>query len=310
MAVGGVQQWKHTIMCWRRWPIFGTSQWLLKEITLMPALTEINSLQDLAEIVLDWERRLNEPMLGLPTFWFRGHADASWELKPTVLRSWFVAKLAARRFHASLDPDEDLEANEITFNREFRRMAASFHLAGDSDVELYFLQQHHGMPTRLLDWSRNAMAALFFAVSEHDDREGELFVMDPRRTLPTTIAGIPKDVVHARHPIVENTVKYLYEGSPSSPNPFTPPGSPYVIPVSPDLRAGRLLQQDACFTLHMPRSSPLQIEPGVIETYRVPSGRKEELRFLLRSMGIGYAHIYADLDNVSRDIRSAWKLYP
>ena len=275
----------------------------------MPTPTEINTLQDLASIVLDWEGRLIEPMLGLPTFWYRGHADNTWELKPTVLRSWFTTWLAARRFHASCDPDEDLEANEMTFNREFRRMAASFHLAGDSDVELYFLQQHHGMPTRLLDWSRNAMAALFFAVSDYDDRDGQLFVMDPRRTLPA-IPGVPMDVVHARHPIVENTVKYLYEGSPSSPNPYTPPGSPYVVPVSPDLRAGRLLQQDACFTLHMPRSLPLQVMAPAIESYRVPSSRKEELRFVLRSMGMGYAHAYADLDNVSKDIRTAWKLYP
>jgi len=276
----------------------------------MPTPIDINSLQDLATIVLDWENRLAEPMLGLPTFWYRGHADNTWELEPTVLRSWFIGWVARRVHHASTVPAQDIEAHEITFNREFRRMAASFHLGSDSEVELYFLQQHHGMPTRLMDWSRNAMAALFFAVSEHDDRDGELVVMDPRKTIPT-IAGIPIDVVHARHSIVEDTVKYLYEGSSLDPaGPYTPPSPSYAVPVSPDLRAGRLLQQDACFTLHMPRSSPLPVGPGIIEKYRVPSGRKEELRFLLRSMGMGHAHAYADLDNVSKDIRTAWKLYP
>lgn len=40
--------------------------------------------------------------------------------------------------------------------------------------------QHHGLATRLLDWSRNPLAALWFAVSSewHEDVNGAVFIVD------------------------------------------------------------------------------------------------------------------------------------
>lgn len=95
--------------------------------------------------------------------WYRGQANAAWNLEPKMLRP--------------ANPNHPPEQHII--NR-FKQSAA-YLLASKpiTDFDWLFLMQHHGMPTRLLDWSEGPLIALYFAVNEHPDADGALWVLAP-----------------------------------------------------------------------------------------------------------------------------------
>ncbi len=272
---------------------------------------ELKTIGDLMEIVRAEEHHFTDRGKIQPPMWYRGHPYPGWELQPTVLRRWFI-EMAQRRQQGD-SPQGQLEI-EIATNREFQRRAASLLPAGASTVDVYFLAQHHGMPTRLLDWTTNPLAALFFTAAGAPDQDGALYMLNPRDLIPhnppETEPLYPRDVVDIRDPLVAQAVECLFTGQNWVEHPF-------ILPILPDLRTGRMLQQGSCFTLHMPppiaegRRPP---EPAFsIQTakkYVLPQSAKADLLVDLRRVGVNFATLFLDLDSISREIRAAWGLNP
>ncbi len=71
---------------------------------------------------------------------------------------------------------------------EFRSAGAMF-LNNDNLTEVYFTAQHFGMRTRLLDWSTNPLAALFFACHDEPNENGVVYAMDARKVLHKDAKG-------------------------------------------------------------------------------------------------------------------------
>lgn len=95
---------------------------------------------------------------------FRGEANATWELMPSVLRG--------------LRPDAE---NSII--SELMAEAPAEFIEDRTMFGRLVRAQHYGLPTRLLDVSLNPLVGLFFACSDEPQRErdGKVLVLDFRK---------------------------------------------------------------------------------------------------------------------------------
>ncbi len=92
--------------------------------------------------------------------WYRGHSDHTYILWPGVYRPQFTK--AATKMYGKNKEDKRLNLEREMLS-EFRTSGATL-LNANNVTEVYFMAQHFGMPTRLLDWTMNPLAALFCAV--------------------------------------------------------------------------------------------------------------------------------------------------
>ena len=131
----------------------------------MPVITKpVGGLEDLLAGVLEIARALPEGAF----LWYRGHPRASYKLLPSLLRD-------------GRSSDDVFEREKRLLTR-FRQRSLPYWPAGypQTDWEHLFAMQHHGTPTRLLDWSENLFIAAHFAL-EHavDGEQPTIWCLDP-----------------------------------------------------------------------------------------------------------------------------------
>jgi hypothetical protein len=134
-----------------------------------------------------------------------------------------------------------------------------------TEWEWLALAQHHGVPTRLLDWSESPLVSLFFAVWGSDEEDAAIYIV-PRPEVRT----LKKD------PFVQEFTCFYYPG--------------YVTP--------RLVSQRGVFTVH---PDPIETyTPEGIKQIVIARSLKADFRQKLDSTGVHHAAIFADLDGLSR----------
>jgi hypothetical protein len=109
------------------------------------------SLGELIECAIAIARAWTPNIIDPQELWYRGQSRASFPLLPGLYRPHI----------------RKLNYDEFGLFERFKMLALPHCRSRPvDDWEWYFLSQHYGLPTRLLDWSESLFAAAYFAIAE------------------------------------------------------------------------------------------------------------------------------------------------
>jgi FRG domain len=239
----------------------------------------------------------------------------SWRPRIQRHRSAFVFRGVPRVSHTL---DTSLQAGGFVAHEKhllssFRKYAVESAVHGDSVWNWLSLAKHHGLPTRLLDWSYSPYVAMHFATanSREFDTDGAIWCVDYQKTnelLPPPLRGIlKKDDANIF------TTELLNEVA-TSLDQFDALGSDFVVFFEPPSLDERIVNQFALFSL--PSSAKVSLEELLKrreQMYRriiMPAALKWEVRDKLDQANITERVLFPGLDGLAQWLRRYFTTRP
>ena len=184
-------------------------------------------------------------------------------------------KLVPKFFCADTDIEFKTPRTEKVMLTDFKRRGRPFvRIEPQSEYEWLALARHHGMPTRLLDWTSSALAALWFAVSDTQKKSaGAVWVLK----------------------FEEGDVNDFNEGD----DPFEITKTKIFCPKHIEKR---FIAQGGWFTIHCNRT-PLDKEKNFkIKKITIPRKQFNHIRFSLNICGMNQVTLFPALGGLSKHI--------
>jgi len=188
---------------------------------------------------------------------YRGVTNKDYQLIPKIGR-------------VPLRKNQSREREEGRIFRRFKERALPYlEFMPRNDWDWLAIAQHHGLPTRLLDWTRNPLAALYFAVERESSYDSAIYVLRGYEVISTM-----------RHP---DPFKYSQVGK-----------------FVPDRITPRISAQLGVFTIHPEPEEPFSSDS--IEKLIIPNRIRRRLKKIADTYGINRATLFPDLDGLAHHI--------
>jgi FRG domain len=231
-----------------------------------------------------WSERLRRHR---SDFAFRGRWDASESLVTSLTRF----------------SGESATALERHLLRNFRKYAARDEVPVDSPWNWLALAQHHGLPTRLLDWTYSPYVALHFATAKQEafDRDGAVWMVDYVRAHQEAPHKL-RECLEAEGANVFTTEMLGTVADDLA--AFDRIGEDFVVFVEPPSFDERIVNQHALFSLMTGAGSSLDQllarHPELVRRIVIPAELKWEIRDKLDQANITERVLFPGLDGLSR----------
>lgn len=232
----------------------------------------MNTIESIEEYIKFIEKKAIE--LG---YVYRGQSNKDWDLEPSLYRINTWLKVAS----TSEKPLSKWKAIEDKLMSKFKTHSLPLiNKQPQGYIDWLTLGQHHGLPTRLLDWTINPLVALFFAVNSLSKDDGIVY---KQQAIPI----YPLEKLNEGNFVEENIFGFIY----------------------PNHYSQRVNAQQGCFSLHKypegndkftPHNKILEDDSEFPESVIIPSKKKFYIKKELDKLGINNFSLFPDLDGLSK----------
>lgn len=222
---------------------------------------------------------------------FRGLQDADWPLMSSL----------SRYLHDFVPDRATWRLREERGLRIFRRKAHNYLTDASvlvNDVRCLALMQHHGAPTRMLDFTKSPFVAAFFALDKAV-RSAAVFALDTPtlwRATPSSGSELNRERIDPRFD--NNFERY-----------FAPNCNDVIWIGEPEEMDRRLLAQSGTFVvpgvLDKSLDQIIRLYPSglpLLKKFVLPATIRREAMLSLYRMNLTHATLFPDLDGLARSI--------
>lgn len=251
--------------------------------------------------------------------WFRGHNRSYYKLQPSLLRNAIQVTNSVGTPIAFSEPNYENGHGETLVVPPINKLLENFKTLFNNknykkedignpqnDIEWYFLEQHYGIPTTLLDWSEDPFIALFFAIYGYDENDSNvtIYIFSPNHFNKEISPGILKNPVSKPIILNQNSLSFLLEYLDNDKCPYLP------ICIKPNIQNYRIIRQSGNFIIHGCNFQPLDSQPfkNLFHKIYIPNSKFKYFEKILNNIQINDKTVYGfdnNLDKESRKIKEA-----
>jgi hypothetical protein len=257
------------------------------ELTIVESLPELIASVTPEEPEAESGRRRNYAV-------YRGMSDVSAPLLTSLDRLG-----APDAPHSKVHLEEHILRNFLRYSKPYVR-------ADQAEWELLFTAQHHGLPTRLLDWSYSPLVAAHFAT------------LDPAPGSDRVVWQLDWRRMHERFGLkplaflVQDLIDELQRRGIGSLGEFfarAADSAPFACMLEPPAMDHRITVQSAAFTITSDTSRAFDLFladhglGGALRGFVLPAASVDLIRDQLDICAIDERRLFPDLDGVAREVR-------